>query len=57
MCVLLQYDKDESGTIDFDEFLDMAKVGSRASAICSWFGKPWRLKCDPASCDSLVGSS
>lgn len=28
-CCLLQYDKDESGTIDFEEFLDMAKVGSR----------------------------
>jgi hypothetical protein len=30
---MLQYDKDESGTIDFDEFLDMAKVlvGSRTN--------------------------
>jgi Ca2+-binding EF-hand superfamily protein len=28
-----QYDKDESGTIDFEEFLDMAKVlvGSRTN--------------------------
>lgn len=33
MCYVLQYDKDESGTIDFDEFLDMAKVlvGSRTN--------------------------
>jgi hypothetical protein len=32
-CVCVQYDKDESGTIDFEEFLDMAKVlvGSRTN--------------------------
>lgn len=32
-CCLPQYDKDENGTIDFDEFLEMAKVlvGSRTN--------------------------